>query len=302
MLNPNTRGILHLCLGVLVFSLQDAIIKLISGSYPITQVVAMRSVVAVPILLALVHVEVGWRAIVSPQFWPLVARGAILFVSYTAYYLAFPALPLADAVALYFTVPLFVTALAGPVLGERSGWRVWLAIIVGFGGVLVMLQPGSGLFEWAALLSLVSALMYGTSMLMARRLGTSESASVMSFYQQWTFLVGALVLGLLIHALAPGEMQHPSLRFLVRPWVMPTPLDALLMGSCGVVAAIGTLLLTSAYRITRANLVTSFEYTGVLWAPMWGFLFFAEVPRASTVVGALLIVGAGLVALRAAHR
>ena len=109
-------------------------------------------------------------------------------------------------------------------------------------------------------------------------------------------------LGLLIHALAPGEMQHPSLRFLVRPWVMPTPLDALLMGSCGVVAAIGTLLLTSAYRITRANLVTSFEYTGVLWAPMWGFLFFAEVPRASTVVGALLIVGAGLVALRAAHR
>lgn len=302
MINPNTRGILHLCLGVLVFSLQDAIIKLISGSYPITQVVAMRSVVAVPILLALVHVEVGWRAIVSPQFWPLVARGAILFVSYTAYYLAFPALPLADAVALYFTVPLFVTALAGPVLGERSGWRVWLAIIVGFGGVLVMLQPGSGLFEWAALLSLVSALMYGTSMLMARRLGTSESASVMSFYQQWTFLVGALVLGLLIHALAPGEMQHPSLRFLVRPWVMPTPLDALLMGSCGVVAAIGTLLLTSAYRITRANLVTSFEYTGVLWAPMWGFLFFAEVPRASTVVGALLIVGAGLVALRAAHR
>lgn len=302
MINPNTRGILHLCLGVLVFSLQDAIIKLISGSYPITQVVAMRSVVAVPILLALVHVEVGWRAIVSPQFWPLVARGAILFVSYTAYYLAFPALPLADAVALYFTVPLFVTALAGPVLGERSGWRVWLAIIVGFGGVLVMLQPGSGLFEWAALLSLVSALMYGTSMLMARRLGTSESASVMSFYQQWTFLVGALALGLLIHALAPGEMQHPSLRFLVRPWVMPTPLDALLMGSCGVVAAIGTLLLTSAYRITRANLVTSFEYTGVLWAPMWGFLFFAEVPRASTVVGALLIVGAGLVALRAAHR
>lgn len=302
MINPNMRGILHLCLGVLVFSLQDAIIKLISGSYPITQVVAMRSVVAVPILLALVHVEVGWRAILSPQFWPLVARGAILFVSYTAYYLAFPALPLADAVALYFTVPLFVTALAGPVLGERSGWRVWLAISVGFGGVLVMLQPGSGLFEWAALLSLVSALMYGTSMLMARRLGTSETASVMSFYQQWIFLAGALVLGLLIHVLAPGEVQHPSLRFLVRPWVMPTPLDAVLMASCGVVAAIGTLLLTSAYRITRANLVTSFEYTGVLWAPMWGFLFFAEVPRASTVVGALLIVGAGLVALRAAHR
>ncbi len=301
MTNPTTRGILYLCLGVFVFSLQDAIIKKVSGGYPLTQVVCIRSVVAIPILLALVQWDVGWRAILSPQFTALTARAAIMFVSYTSYYLAFPALPLADAVALYFTVPLFVTALAGPFLGERSSLRVWTAIGVGFAGVLVMLRPGSGLFEPAALLSLLSACMYATSMLMARRLGTSETASVMAFYQNWVFLAGAGAIALIVNQTGIVQAEHPSLSFLVRPWVMPSLADALLIASCGVIAATGMMFLTNTYRIARANLVTSFEYTGVLWAPLWGFLFFAEVPRLTTILGAALIVGAGMVTLRAAR-
>ena len=299
--NSAARGIACLCLGVFVFSLQDAVIKQVSGAYPLTQVVVIRSVVAIPILLTLVQVEVGWRAIFSPDFWPLTARAAIMFVSYTAYYMAFPALPLADAVALYFTVPLFVTALAGPFLGERSGWRVWTAVAVGFLGVMVMLQPGSGLFEPAALLSLLAAAMYGTSMLMARRLGTAQVASVMAFYQNWVFLAGASFTALCLHLLGIVHADHPSLSFLVRSWVWPTLPDGLLIASCGVIAATGMMFLTSAYRIARASLVTSFEYSGILWAPLWGFLFFGEIPRLTTVAGASLIVGAGLVALRAAR-
>ncbi len=314
MSNPSTRGILYLCLGVFVFSLQDAVIKQVSGAYPLTQVVCIRSLVAIPLLLGLVQVEAGWRAIASPQFIVLMTRAALMFVSYTAYYLAFPALPLADAVALYFTVPLFVTALAGPMLGERSSLAVWSAVAVGFAGVLVMLQPGSGLFEPAALLSLLAAGMYALSMLMARRMGGSETASVMAFYQNGVFLAGAGAIGLLVALAGPftagdgsalagqAAALHPSLVFLLRPWVWPTLQDGLLIAACGPVAAIGIVLLTSAYRIARANLVTSFEYTGVLWAPLWGFLFFAEIPRLTTVLGAMLIVGAGLVALRAAGR
>ena len=299
--NSAARGIACLCLGVFVFSLQDAVIKQVSGAYPLTQVVVIRSVVAIPILFTLVQVEVGWRAIFSPDFWPLTARAAIMFVSYTAYYMAFPALPLADAVALYFTVPLFVTALAGPFLGERSGWRVWTAVAAGFLGVMVMLQPGSGLFEPAALLSLLAAAMYGTSMLMARRHGTAQAASVMAFYQNWVFLAGAAFTALCLHLLGIVHADHPSLSFLVRSWVWPTLPDGLLIASCGVIAATGMMFLTSAYRITRASLVTSFEYSGILWAPLWGFLFFGEIPRLTTVAGAGLIVGAGLVALRAAR-
>jgi drug/metabolite transporter (DMT)-like permease len=299
--NHPVRGILFLCLGVFVFSLQDAVIKQVSGAYPLTQVLTIRSLVAVPILLALVQMEVGWRALRSPDFGLLVGRAVLMFVAYMAYYLAFPALPLADAVALYFTVPLFVTALAGPLLGERAGWQVWLAVAVGFGGVLVMLQPGSGLFEPAALLSLVSAVMYACSMLMARRLGVAQAASVMAFYQNGVFLFSAAGLALALHLSGVVHAEHPSLRFLVRPWVQPDGWDFFLIASCGVVSAVGTMLLTSAYRVARAGVVTPFEYSGVLWAPLWGFLFFSEVPRMTTVAGALLIVGAGLVALRVAR-
>lgn len=301
MQNSAVRGIAYLCLGVFVFSLQDAVIKRVSGAYPLTEVVSIRSVVAIPILLTLVQIDVGWRAIFSTDFWPLTARAAIMFVSYTAYYMAFPALPLADAVALYFTVPLFVTALAGPFLGERSGWRVWTAVAVGFLGVMVMLRPGSGLFEPAALLSLLAAAMYGVSMLMARKLGTTQPASVMAFYQNWVFLTGAAATALCLHQLGIVRADHPSLSFLVRPWIWPSPSDGLLIASCGVIAATGMMFLTSAYRIARASLVTSFEYSGILWAPLWGFLFFGEIPRLTTVAGAVLIVGAGLVALRVAR-
>ncbi|MFM2276025.1 MAG: hypothetical protein RL211_1897 [Pseudomonadota bacterium] len=298
MQNNTARGILYLCLGVLVFSLQDAIIKRVSTVYPLTEVVCIRSLVGMPILLMLVQYQVGWRAIIGSHLGSLVLRALILFVSYIAYYMSFPALPLADAVALYFTVPLFVTALAGPVLGERVGWKVWAAVMVGFAGVAIMLQPGQGLFEPAALLSLLSAAMYAGSMLMGRKLGSTQVASVMSFYQNWVFLVGAGLTALVLKQLDIVDAAHPSLSFLVRPWVWPTFMDGLLMVLCGVVAAAGMVFLTSAYRVARASAVTPFEYTGILWAPLWGFLFFSEMPRATTVAGAIVIVGAGLAALR----
>ena len=296
------RGVAYLCLGVLVFSLQDAIVKQVSAGYALTQVLVMRAVVGAPLLLLLVHRESGWRSILSPDFWLLTARAALLLCSYFAYYMAFPALPLADAVALYFTVPLFVTALAGPFLGERSSGTVWLAIALGFMGVVVTLRPGSGLFEPAALLSLFSALMYAGSMLMARGLGSAQSASVMSFYQNAVFLVGASLLAIVFMVLDPQRPEHPSLAFMLRGWSLPTLRDGLLISSCGVIAAIGSVLLTAAYRVARASTVTPFEYSGVLWAPLWGFLFFAEVPRWTTVLGGGMIVVSGLLALRLARR
>ena len=302
MHNPTTRGILYLCLGVFVFSLQDAIIKQVSGAYPLTQVVVIRSLVASPILLALVMREVGWRALFGNDLGALMLRALIMFVSYTAYYMAFPAMPLADAVALYFTVPLFVISLAGPFLGEHSGWRVWMAVLLGFFGVMVMLQPGTGLFEPAALLSLLSACMYGVSMLMARKLGSTQPASVLSFYQNVGFFVGALMTALALSVLGIEHASHPSLSFLVRNWMWIPFDDLLLIGASGVVAATGMMFLTSAYRLAQANKVAPFEYTGILWAPLWGYVFFQETPRLTTVAGAAVIVMAGLLALRMAHQ
>ncbi|TIX78880.1 MAG: DMT family transporter, partial [Mesorhizobium sp.] len=197
MQNRIVFGMASLCLGVLVFSLQDPLIKAVSDTYPVTEVMAIRSIVALPILLVLVHADVGLRAIFSKRFRMLTTRAFILFTSYTVYYLAIAALPLADAVALYFMAPLFIMALAGPYLGERVAWQTLVTVMVGMLGVLVMLRPGAGLFDWAALLSLGSAVLYGFSQLMARKIGDTESSTVMAFYQNAVYLLGAAAVAVL---------------------------------------------------------------------------------------------------------
>jgi drug/metabolite transporter (DMT)-like permease len=111
-------------------------------------------------------------------------------------------------------------------------------VLAGFAGVLIILQPGSALFEPAALLSLISATAYALSMVIARRLGALEATSVMAFYQNGVYLLGAVLIAGLFGVLGFERLGHPSLDFLVRPWVMPNLKDTLLMGACGVIAAI----------------------------------------------------------------
>jgi len=298
--NRNLVGVVSLTLGIMIFSVQDAIIKGVSGDYAVTQAIVIRSLVALPILAFLVQYETGLRHLRSRNFWALVIRGLIMLTAYTAYYMAFPALPLAEAIALFFISPIIVTILAGPILGERIRPASRLAVLAGFAGVLIILQPGSALFEPAALLSLISATAYALSMVIARKLGALESTSVMAFYQNGVYLAGAVLIAALFGALGFERLGHPSLDFLVRPWVMPDLTDALLMGACGVIAAIAMSLLTHAYRLAEANLVTIFEYTGLIWGPIWGFAFFAEIPRWTTFAGMALIAAAGIYAVRAA--
>jgi len=295
--NRNLLGIASLCAGILIISTQDAIIKAVSGDYAVTQAVATRSIVALPILLLFVHWDGGMRQILSPRFWALTFRGLILLVAYTSYYLAFPALPLAEAIVLFFTAPFLVTFLAAPILGEKVELKAIIALVVGFAGVLVIMKPGFGFFEPAALFSLLSAITYALAMLFARKLGVSEPASIMAFYQNWVYLAGAGLMALVFHLAGITTAEHPSIAFLVRPWSWPDSLSLAMMAACGGIAAISMVLLTQAYRMADASLVTVFEYTGMIWAPLWGFLFFAEVPAASTLLGMLLILAAGLIVL-----
>lgn len=302
MQNRVALGVLSLCLGALVFSLQDPIIKAISATYPLSQALVVRAAVAVPFLLWFVHIDGGLASLAAPHRLLLSIRAVLQFLSYALYYMAIAGLPLADAVALFFIAPLFIVALAWPYLGEKVGWQAFVAVCVGLSGTLVMLNPGAGVFNWAALLSLAAALLYAMAQLMARRLSVHVTASVMAFYQNAAYLIGGLLLAALLVAVGPGELAHPSLKFLTRGWVWPTPTHFLMMAACGVIAAIGMTLLSQAYRLAPANTVATFEYVGILWPTLWGFLFFAEVPQARTVLGAALIVAAGVFALNAGRR
>lgn len=290
-------GVAALVLGILVFSVQDALIKALSSDYAVTQVVAVRAVVALPVLLLFVHAEGGVGRLVTPHFWFLSLRGLLLLVAYTTYYMAFPALPLATAIALFFTAPLFLTLLAGLTLGERIGLGQVVSVLLGFAGVAVMTNPGAGLFEPAVFLALASAFFYAVAMVLARRIGVEEPASVMAFFQNWVYLAGAVLIAALCRLLEVPGAAHPSLDFLVRPWAWPTLLDLSLMAACGIIAAIAMSLLTFAYRVAKASVVAVFEYTGMVWTPLWGFLFWAEIPGWTVGLGALMIAGAGFVAL-----
>ncbi|MFN3845980.1 MAG: DMT family transporter [Paracoccaceae bacterium] len=298
--HDSSLGILCLCAGLGLFSVQDLILKLLSGAYPLSQAMVFRSLTALPLLLLLAAFDGGLRTLFTPGTRAMIGRGLVMFVAYAAYYLALPALPLASTVALYFSAPLFITLLSVPMLGETVGWRRILAVLAGFGGVLVILRPGGSLFEWAALLPVLSGLCYGLSMVFARQLGQRESAAAMAFWGNLVFLVIAVGMATGFGGDTPTGM-HPSLAFLLRAWVWPTPIDASLMAGCGVIAALGLTLLTQAYRIADANAVAPFEYSALLWGILWGWAFFAEWPDSVAWVGIAIVVAAGLFVLWREH-
>jgi drug/metabolite transporter (DMT)-like permease len=288
---------LSLCGGVMIFSGQDWIIKLLSGDYPVHQAIAIRGIVAVLILLGFIAYSGKLESLRSKRAGLLIVRGLVLMVAYTTYYLAFPSMPLANVVALWFTVPLFVTALAGPFLGEKVGARRWSAAIVGFIGVLIIVRPLADSFSAASLLPVASALTYSISAPMARRMGETESAPVMSFYQNLVYLLVALVMAAIFGSGGHEGTGNASLEFLVRGWVTPSLRDLALLAACGVIASIATVLLTQAYRMAEANFVACFEYSAIIWATLGGYMLWGEVPDFYSFVGAALIVAAGLCVL-----
>ena len=252
----NLIGIFSLILGIFVFSMQDAIIKSISGEHAVTLAIFVRAIVAFPVLLAMVHFECGLKGLITKQWRVLIWRGCILLCAYTTYFMAFPALPLAEAIALFFMVPLLVTIMSGPLLGEKVTALAWAAVAIGLVGVFIILQPGSALFNPAALLSLISAATYALSMILARKYGSETPSSVMSFYQNVVYGLGASAFAAIAALLGMKPPGHPSFDFLFRNWDMPNNHDLLLMGACGVIAAVGMTLLTHAYRKGQANIVT----------------------------------------------
>ena len=307
---PRTRlwAALSLITGVFVFSLQDMILKYSSKTYPLTEVVSIRSTVGLIILLVFIHLTEGARKLLSPRLGLLTLRGLILLAAYGTYYMALPAMPLAQVVALFFMAPIFITALAYPMLGEKAEATHWLAIVVGFLGVIVTYWPkftgdaDAPAFDWALLLPLAATVTYALAQLLARKLN-QDSAAVQGFHQNLMFLAGALILGLLF-SLGHFDQAglHPSAAFLMRDWIWGSWHDLLLLAVTGPIAALGTVLLSQAYRMAEANFVASFEYTGLIWGAGWGYLLWNEVPDKYMYAGAALIVGAGLYMLLSGRR
>lgn len=299
-MSSTTQGILALVLGIAVFSVQDLILKQLSGDYPLHQAMVLRSLVALPFHLAIVWWFDGrLGTIVSPGWKKMLARGLLGFVAYTAYYLGLAALPIADSVALFFTGPLFITLAAALFLGETVRLPAGLAVAAGFLGVLLIVKPGAESFDLAAILPILGALGYALSMVAARPLGRTESAAAMAFWSNVCFLFCALALSALFGSGEYGGAAHPSLAFLTRGWVMPPMTDVALMAACGVIAAVGLTLLTQAYRIAPSTTIAPFEYSFMFWAVLWGWLGWRDLPDMLGWLGIAVIISAGMIVIRA---
>ena len=293
VLNRQVLGMLCVAAGVSIFSLHDAIVKGLSDTLPVHQIVFVRSVVAFPILLCIAFAEGSGR--LTLRRWRLHAlRGLIMYVSFTTYYLALARLLLAENTTLFFSAPLFVAALSVPILTERVERGSWAAIGIGFIGVLIVLRPGFEVVDVTALLPVLAAAAYAVSALLARRLGSTEGAGAMGLSATAVYILASAATGLALAGFEPPEGAHSSVRFLLSHWIWPYAAKMTLLVVCGLISAFVFFLLALGYRLARANRVAPFEYAALPWSVLWGFLFFGNIPDGATLVGAAVIIGCGL--------
>ncbi len=299
-MNPRTQAIIDVNIGVAVFFLQDLVIKLVAGSYPITQLLIVRCLTALPILIWLVHKfnkNHGLGPLKSPRYPILLARGAIAVVAYTSYYLAFPVLPIANILALFSITPICLALFGVVFLGETLVFKQIMAILLGFTGSLVVLRPGLGVFEYASLLPILAAVSYSFSQTINRKYLADDSPPVVAVYQTSCFLL-ASTLGLLIFNLLQLQFDHPAMQFLTRGLATFDMRDLLLIALTGPISSVGLIYLSKAYRAAPAGVVGPFEYGALVLAVLCGYIFWNEVPDTLSIIGSVMIIISGIIIIK----
>ena len=288
-------GALILVFGLFLFSIQDVIIKYFSSHYSVLQIVFVRGVIALGLFLLLFRLMRETLSLKSRRPGLMLARGMLGFCSYTTYYLAVAAMPLAEVVSITFTMPLFVTAMSALVLREHVGLRRWSAVVIGFLGVLIILSPSGEFNSLAVVFAFIAAISYASQTILTRFLGNHDHPLTIAFNAILIFTCASGVLSLLLFSgLIPLSSEHPSLSFLLRDWRLPTDVDLALLLVIGLIAAVGFYCLSRAYCVSEASAIAPFEFTYILWAVVFGYLFWQEVPQPTTIVGIAILVTSSL--------
>jgi len=297
--NPRL-GIAFILVGAVAISINDMLIKRLSGDYPLHQMVFVRSAIGIAFSLVMVQVEGGWRILKTrTPFWHLV-RGLLIVIANTTFFAALAVLPLADATALFFVAPLFITLLSIPLLGEKVGpWRLG-AVVFGFAGAILMMRPwtaeaGPEAQRWTFLLPVVAAAAYAGMQILTRRLGVTSKASAMAVYIQGTFLIVSSGFWLVAGDGRYAEgLESDSLIFLLRAWKWPAPEDEWLFVALGASSGVIGYSLSRAYSSADAAVIAPFEYVVLPLAIFWGWTLFGDLPGPEATAGILLILGAGV--------
>ena len=269
--------------GVALLTLSDAAAKWFTADYPVGQVVSIRALFILVFIALLAAARNRLSDLRIRSYRNHLFRGGFACASTLLFVSGLSLLPLADAIAVTFAGPLFITALAPLILLERVGWRRWLAVLAGFGGVLMMVRPSGDYARFAVLLPLGAAFAGSLRDLITRRISLGESSTAILFTTNVIVLCAGLVL-------------FPS------GWRLPQLADFLLMGLAGGLMGAAHYLHIEAFRLAEAAVIAPFKYTNMVWGVFFGFVIWGHLPDRWVVTGSLIVITSGLYIFYREHR
>lgn len=270
----NLTGIMMMCGGVAALCINDGLAKSLMDHYSPIQIIFLRNMITLPFAFLLALKMGGHRALRSTRMGVHFMRGVIWIAATVMFFTSIHHMGLAEATALAFVAPLFITALSA-IFIARVGWRRWLAVSVGFLGVLVIVRPGAAAFEPVSLLPVATALAYALLMLSARFVDTRES--------MWTLLLYLSLTSAILTGVMVGFVWKPV-----------NPDHIWLFVAIAAFGSSGITMITQAFRFAEAPTVAPFDYTALIWATALGWLFWGETLDILTFVGAAIITASGL--------
>lgn len=269
-------GILWAVSGLFCMAIMDACAKALGSGYAISQIVLVRNGIGAMAILAFAALSGHGLSLLRPrQPALLLIRSSMNLIAAFLFFTALRYLPLADAFAVAFAAPLFITALSVPLLGEKVGARRWSAVVVGFVGVLIVIRPEPANIRMETLLPLGAALSYAVSMLVGRKMTRSMTTSAIMF---WPSLVAVAVCSLLM----PFQ------------WKTPTLPDSGVFLLAGMVGTLGMSMITQGYRNAPAAIIAPFDYTVLVWGALFGWIIWNDVPGANVWIGSAILIASGL--------
>ena len=292
--NNNPKGIIFILSGMALFSIQDSLIKYIFKDAALYELYFGRTLTA--LLLLILYLNITSKNLIIRTHYPLLTtiRVICFFFGFSFFYISLTYMSLAMANALFFSSPFFISILAIIFLGEKVGIRRWLAIIVGFVGVYVVLDPNFQNFDYKKLAPVACALCYAISMTITKI--TSDKDSVYS--QMFHLYIGAIGISILFFIFAgKGQFNNfsdPTLQFILREWFTNPGYAWPYIILMGLVASLSFYFVFSAYSIASPSVVSLFEYSLIIWAIIIGYFLFNDIPTIRTFIGVALIIGAGI--------
>ncbi|MCX5513707.1 DMT family transporter [Kaistia algarum] len=274
-LSPRMAGIGLMLLGIFIFSANDALGKWLVDTYSVGAVLLFRSLAAMIALVPFLHRDGGIAALRrAPRPGLQVFRIVLATTEVAMFYASVRYLPLADVMTFYLASPVFVAALSALVLKEKIDRGRWIAILVGFVGVIVVLKPSAASLSWPAVIAMTGSFLYSVLMIVTRQLRGSPDSTLLAFSTG-----AALIAGLI---LAPLD------------WVTPTLTDFGLLSMVGIAAMIAAFCVNRSLKLAPASVVVPYQYTMLLWAVVFGYIFFGDHPELHVLVGAAIVVASGL--------